>query len=159
MAQVPLVLRLARDGDAAAMARLSRDHIEAGLAWRYSPGRVAALIADAETTALAACDAAGALHAYAVMQFGDERAHLVLLCVAPGLRRQGVGRRLMEWLLASARVAGIAAVELELRCDNAAAHAFYRSLGFADAALVPGYYDGRIAALRMRRALRPTTPG
>ena len=162
----PLELRPARAGDAPAMARLSRDHIEAGLSWRYSPGRIAALIADAETAAVAACDAVAPLHdgaapgplrAFAIMQFGDERAHLVLMCVAPEHRRRGVGRRLLGWLVASARVAGIAAIDLELRADNAAAHAFYRTLGFADTAVVPGYYEGRLPALRMRCQLRPTS--
>ena len=156
MAPAPLDLRLAHATDAPAMACLSRDHIEAGLAWRYSAGRVAALIAAADTSAVAAFDAADSLHAFAIMQFGDERAHLVLMCVAPEHRRRGVGRRLLDWLAASARVAGIAAIELELRADNAEAHAFYRAFGFADSIVVPRYYDGRLPALRMRWHLRPT---
>lgn len=156
MVSAPLDLRLARAGDAPAMACLSRDHIEAGLAWRYSGHRVAALIADADICGVVALDAAAVLQAFAVMQFGDERAHLVLMCVAPGHRRRGVGRRLLDWLVSSARVAGIASIELELRADNAAAHAFYRGLGFADDVVVPRYYDGRLPALRMRRRLRPS---
>lgn len=130
------------------MAEMSRQLIEAGLGWRYTPQRMATLIRHAETVALVAHDTAG-LQGLAVMQFGDERAHLVLLCVKPALRRGGIGRRLVDWLLQSARVAGVQAIDLELRADNAAALAFYRQLGFAQTQRVPAYYDGRVAAQRM----------
>ena len=86
---------------------------------------------------------------FAVMRFGDTQAHLALLCVQPQQRQQGIGRRLIDWLTASARVAGISTIGLELRADNAAALGFYRRLGFVETALVPGYYDDRIAARRM----------
>ena len=89
------------------------------------------------------------------MQFGDERAHLVLMCVRPARRRQGVARRLLDWLEGSARVAGIVSIDLELRADNDGAHAFYRALGFGESAVVPGYYEGRVAARRMSLRLRP----
>ncbi len=152
-----VILRLANAQDAPAMANMSRDLIEAGLAWRYSAPRVAALIADSETTALVACDGAQLL-GFAVMQFGDERAHLSLLCVQQAQQRRGIARRLLEWLLESARVAGIGSVHLELRADNEAALMFYRAQGFSETILVPGYYESRFAARRMVRVLRPPGP-
>ena len=111
------------------------------------------LIADPEVLSLVACDRLG-LVGFAVMQFGDDRAHLLLLAVHPRCQRQGVARRLMQWLFASARVAGMAELSLELRAGNAAARAFYRALGFADAGLVSGYYRNRESAIRMMRVLR-----
>jgi ribosomal protein S18 acetylase RimI-like enzyme len=135
------------------MAQMSRQLIEAGLAWRYTPQRIVALIEQPETVALVAHDAAG-IQGFAVMQFGDEHAHLVLLCVQPAHRHRSIGRRLIEWLVASARVAGVELVRLELRADNASALAFYRRLGFAEAQLVPAYYDGQIPAQRMMLRLR-----
>lgn len=135
------------------MAEMSRRLIEAGLGWRYTPRRMAELIGHADTVALVAHDAAR-LQGFAVMQFGDEHAHLVLLCVQPLQQRRGIGRRLTEWLLATARVAGIASIGLELRADNTAALAFYRSLGFAETQFVPAYYDGQIPAQRMTLRLR-----
>lgn len=146
-------LRLARLQDAADIARMSRDQIEAGLGWTYDAARVGRLVAAADTTALVAVSGAQ-LVGFAIMQFGDEHAHLVLLAVRPRSRRTGVGRRLLGWLLESARVAGMAELKLELRADNAGARAFYRALGFSDAGLLPGYYRQREAALRMRRVLR-----
>lgn len=153
MAQSAVTLRLARPDDARAMATMSRDLIEAGLGWRYSPLRIAALRRNAETVALVACQG-DAIQGFAIMQFGDERAHLTLLCVQPAQQRSGIGRRLIEWLVESARVAGIASIHLELRADNEAACAFYRALGFGETIVVPGYYAAEIAARRMMKVLR-----
>ena len=139
------------------MALMSRDLIEAGLAWRYSPKRVAGLIAESETAAVVACDGVRLL-GFAVMQFGDERAHLSLLCVQAAQQRRGIARRLLMWLLESAQVAGIASIHLELRADNEPARMFYRALGFNETNLVPGYYEGRFAARRMVRLLRAPSP-
>jgi [ribosomal protein S18]-alanine N-acetyltransferase len=151
-----VTLRLACADDAQVLATMSRDLIEAGLGWRYSPQRMRRLMADRDSVVLVACDAVG-VQGFAVMQFGDDRAHLVLLCVQPGQRRTGIGRRLLHWLLESAEVAGIEAVHLELRADNDAALAFYRSLEFTETLLVPGYYGGQVAARRMVRSLRQSS--
>ena len=142
------MLRPARDHEAGVMAEMSRTLIEDGLAWRYTPPRMASLISDAETTALVAHDGAR-IQGFAVMQFGDAHAHLALLCVQAALQGRGIGHRLMAWLLASAQVAGIESIRLELRADNAMALSFYRQLGFNQTQVVPGYYDGLIAARRM----------
>ena len=99
-----------------------------------------------------------ALSGFAIMDFGDERAHLVLLAVQPTQRRRGIGRRLMEWLLESAVTAGMASVHLELRADNEAARRFYRALGFSETLLMPKYYNGRETAMRMIRMLRAPGP-
>ena len=185
-----VLLRPARLQDAPAMAGLSRALIEAGLVWRYTPPRMAALIREPETMALVAC--AGlptgpqtlartdprtdqrtdprtdpqtgpatrpTLHGFAVMHFAEAQAHLALLCVQPQQRQQGIGRSLIDWLTASARVAGMASISLELRADNRAALGFYRRLGFVETALVPGYYDARIAARRMTLRLGPAAAG
>jgi [ribosomal protein S18]-alanine N-acetyltransferase len=152
-----VTLRLARASDARTMAVMSRELIEAGLRWRYHTVHMLRLMGDDETVALVADDSAG-VRGFAVMQFGDERAHLVLLCVRPPLQRCGIGQRLLAWLLDSARVAGIGRVQLELRADNAAAHRFYVGQGFLDDAWLPGYYDGLVAARRMHLDLRPAPP-
>jgi [ribosomal protein S18]-alanine N-acetyltransferase len=153
MSAAALNIRLARAHDARAVAAMSRDLIETGLGWKYDAPKIAGLIAEPEVLSLVACDRLG-LAGFAIMQFGDERAHLLLLAVRPRCQRQGVARRLMQWLFASARVAGIAELSLELRAGNEAARAFYRALGFADAGLVSGYYRERESAIRMLRVLR-----
>lgn len=143
-----ITLRPATRADARVMAVMSRELIEAGLRWRYTPPRMAQLIAEAETMALVACEGPR-IAGYAVMHFGDDEAHLLLLCVQAALQRRGVGRRLHDWLLASARTAGMQRVRLELRADNTAAFAFYRALGFRQTGVTDAYYDGRLAARSM----------
>ena len=153
MASLNVELTLANDDDTRPLAALARDLIETGLGWAYRPPRIASLIHDADTVTLVARTASRPI-GFAVMRFGDERAHLILLAVQPGHQRRGIGRKLIEWLLASAYTAGIASVHIELRASNAPAYAFYRALGFAETIRVPGYYRGRETALRMIRMLR-----
>jgi ribosomal protein S18 acetylase RimI-like enzyme len=90
------------------------------------------------------------------MHYGDEVAHLNLLAVAPEHRRQGLGRQLVDWLAATAIEAGIFRINLELRTQNHEARDFYERLGFKQLRIVPGYYQGREAALRMARRLGVT---
>src|SRR5438445_6044088 len=161
-----ITIRLAEPRDAQAIGLMSRDFIEAGLGWKYDAARVLRAIRDRETLAVVACEStkgrAGPITGFAIMEFGDERAHLVLLAVRPSHRRLGVGQRLFEWLLESARVAGMASVHLELRSNNDAARRFYRAMNFYETVLVPGYYrsgEGRKeGALRMLRVLRAPGP-
>ncbi len=163
--KVALTLRLAEPGDAHAIAEMSRDYIESGLGWRYDPAHVLRAMRRRETAVLVASGRQTyvarerpALSGFAIMDFGDERAHLVLLAVQPVQRRRGIGRRLVDWLLESAVTAGMASVHLELRADNEAARRFYRALGFSETVLMPRYYNGREAAMRMIRMLRAPGP-
>ena len=146
-------LGLAKASDAAHLAVLARDLIEAGLGWAYRPDRIAALIRDREIVTIVARGARKP-SGFAIMRFGDERAHLILLAVEPAHQRRGVGRTLLEWLVESALVAGMSSIHVELRASNAPAYAFYRALGFVETIRVPGYYQGRETALRMLRMLR-----
>jgi len=152
-----IAVRLASQRDAHAIALMSRDLVESGLGWKYDAARVQHAIRERETLTPVACDRGG-IAGFAIMEFGEERAHLVLLAVRPTHRRTGIGRRLVEWLVESARTAGIASLHLELRAGNEAARGFYRALGFDETIVVPGYYRGREAALRMIRVLRATGP-
>ncbi len=165
-----ITIRLAEPRDAQAIAAMSRDFIESGMGWKYDAARVLRALRDRDTLAVVACEggksaaapaARAAVAGFAIMEFGDERAHLMLLAVRPSHRRLGIGQRLLDWLLESARAAGIASIHLEMRAGNDAARRFYRAMGFYETVLVPGYYrsgEGRKeGALRMLRVLR--TPG
>jgi ribosomal-protein-alanine N-acetyltransferase len=147
-----LSLRLARTADAAAIAHLSRDLIEYGLRWRWTPERVAASIRAANVNVLVA-RVDQKMAGFAIMRYGDDDAHLDLLAVAPQNQRTGVGRRLLEWLEKCAVVAGIFKVELEVRAGNEGAQLFYRDMGYIPLSELAGYYQGAEAALRMGRDL------
>ena len=148
-----VALRLARHADAPTLAAMSRDLIETGLGWNYTPERVARLLGDPETVTLVA-SATEQPAGFAIMTLGDERAHLVLLAVHAQHQRRGIGRRMTEWLVRTAATAGMAAIDLELRASNAAAHALYRATGFVETRRLPGYYRARETAIRMTRTLR-----
>ena len=153
MARSDSMIRLAQEQDAAAIAQLSRDTIETGLGWTWRPQRVAASIRDPQSL----CIVAGVrpFHGFCITQFGEELAHLSLLAVDLRHRRRGVGSRLVSWMVASARTAGIAAIHVEMRANNSDARCFYHALGFEMGELVRGYYQGVESAQRMILRLRP----
>ena len=147
-----LTLRLARETDALHIAQMSRDQIERGLGWSWTTQRVLRSIFDAETNVVVAW-AAGKLRGFAIMKYHEDEAHLLLLAVQPGARRQGVGGALVAWLEQAALTAGVGQVWLEARQGNAAARAFYRQLGYREIQVLPGYYQGREACVRIARDL------
>lgn len=81
---------------------------------------------------------------------------LLLLAVAPGHRRRGVGRGLLDRFLDRARSDGAHRVHLEVRDGNPAI-AMYQAAGFAQAGVRRNYYRGRdgrrFDALTFARAL------
>ncbi len=83
---------------------------------------------------------------YALMSLVVDEAQVLNLCVAPGQRRRGLARRLLEHLLRVARAAGMQIMLLEVRPSNGAALRLYESYGFAQIGLRRLYYrssDGR----------------
>ena len=149
-------IRLAGMADAPSIAVMSRELIEMGLGWSWTPQRVARNIRDRETLTIVACDRAQ-LVGFGITQFEDEQVHLSLLAVRPDHQRSGIGRSLMQWIEESALVAGINTIHLEVRATNEGARRFYRALGFQEIALMPFYYRGREAAVRLRRAIGAQT--
>lgn len=153
----PHAIRLAVPEDAPHIARWSRDLIETGLGWRWTDRRVARAIGDQGTCSIVAM-ADDERTGFAIMEFHDEHAHLSLLATAPAWQGRGVGRALVHWLEESARTAGIGTIYLEARASNAAARRFYAALGYSELFLMPGYYSGREAAIRLRRDVRRLAP-
>ncbi len=152
-----LPIRLARAIDADAIALLSRDRIESGLGWSWTANRVRRAIADAQTNVIVVEDALD-LRGFGLMRYGDDAAHLLLLAVHARHARRGIGSALLAWLERSARVAGVASIQLETRQGNAAARAFYAYHGYRETQIVPGYYQGREASVRFGKSLRAGQP-
>lgn len=61
---------------------------------------------------------------------GERRAHLARIIVSPDHRRQGLGERLCQHLIAEAHRLGADTVTLNVFVDNLAAIDLYRRLGF-----------------------------
>jgi ribosomal-protein-alanine N-acetyltransferase len=75
-------ISLALPSDALAIAALSRRTIEQGLDWRWTPRRVMNSMADANTNVVVA-RRGNDLLGFAIMSYGDDDAHVLLLATQP----------------------------------------------------------------------------
>ncbi|NEM91258.1 ribosomal protein S18-alanine N-acetyltransferase [Galbitalea soli] len=72
---------------------------------------------------------------------GSADADIQTIAVAPAARRRGLGRQLMEALIAEARARRCRTIFLEVRADNPTAQHLYDTLGFEQIAVRPRYYQ------------------
>jgi ribosomal-protein-alanine N-acetyltransferase len=86
-------------------------------------------------------EANGQITGYGIMSYGAGEAHILNVCVRADLRGQGIGRKLMLFLLERARAAQMEDVFLEVRPSNPAAIALYASLGFSQIGVRKAYYQ------------------
>ncbi len=77
---------------------------------------------------------------YVVMWLVGDEAELANLAVAPGRRREGIGRYLLDSAMAGALAAGAKSLYLEVRESNVAARALYGGRGFLAVGRRPAYY-------------------
>ncbi|QAY73197.1 ribosomal-protein-alanine N-acetyltransferase [Agromyces protaetiae] len=81
---------------------------------------------------------------------GSGEGDIQTIAVEPAQRGGGVGRALMNALIAEARARGAERLFLEVRADNPVARGLYTSLGFAEIGVRPGYYRDGVDAVLMR---------
>ncbi len=147
-------IRIATAADAVPIAELSRDTIETGLPWRWTPPRVLRSIADPDVNVVVAHRTGSTeLAGFGIMEYKDSDAHLSLLAVHPACRRFGIATGLIRWLEASALTAGIQWIYLEARRGNLAAREMYNQLDYQERSLAPRYYSGREDAVRLAKNL------
>lgn len=108
----------------------------AELPGRYAPPTGGLLVAR-EGTRTAGC--------IALRKIDEGIAEMKRLFVRPAYQRTGLGRRLVEALIAEARALGYVSIKLDTLPSMAAAIALYESLGFRD---VPPYTENPIAGAR-----------
>lgn len=82
-----------------------------------------------------------------------DETEILLIAVAPEARRRGIGRRLLDAVIAGAKPAGVS-VFLEVRADNSAALEMYRALNFKPVGVRRGYYNGADGIQRDSYTLR-----
>jgi ribosomal-protein-alanine N-acetyltransferase len=145
-------IRLATIDDAPRIGAMSRDLIEQGLRWRWTPARIRECIRSRSTN-VAVAPAGEGIAGFAIMEYRDDEAHLILLGVDPAQRRRGIASALIAWHEDAALTAGIGTVYVEARADNAETRAFYRKLGYSEVQRVGGYYDGVEDAVRLAKDL------
>ena len=124
--------------DIPAILEVQRQAPEAG---RWSEeGYVGFLPAEDTLFLLAEGSDRGRVEAFLLGRLLSDEMEVLNLAVLPALRRQGIGRRLLEEVLTRGRTKGAHRCWLELRASNQCALAFYRSLGFEETQRRPRYY-------------------
>ncbi len=102
-------------------------------------------------------DEDGRLLGYFLMMHAVEEVHLLNITVRPDRQGQGLGRKLLDQLIALARDAGMHAVLLEVRPSNNHALMVYHHLGFVQIGQRKNYYPAagarREDAIVMRKML------
>lgn len=95
-----------------------------------------------------------ALLGYAGLVATGHQADVQTLAVSPAAQGRGLGRALLDALLAEARRRGVGEVVLEVRAENDAARRLYAAAGFERIGLRRGYYrpggtDALVLCLRL----------
>ena len=99
-------IRLACERDALHIAEMSRQLIEVGLGWSWTPARVLRSLHDRNTNVAVAHDG-GRIIGFGIAQYQSDEAHIALFAVESTRRRCGVGTALIRWMEETALTAGI----------------------------------------------------
>ena len=162
--------RLAKKSELASIAVLSRNFIERGLGWSWTPERLKKSYSSRDTNILVACTPSleqvqgtpivknsfrehpqvkQQVVGFGIMHYGAMEANLNLLAVIPEYRRMGIGKFMVQWLEKSALTAGIDVVYLQCRSVNVAAQQFYQKMGYRKLRNLPKYYSAHESAILM----------
>ncbi|MES9990796.1 MAG: GNAT family N-acetyltransferase [Candidatus Thiodiazotropha sp.] len=148
-----LTIEFARLADADEIAVISKNEIEYGLGWKYTPARIARIIRDSSKNIVVARNDSK-LIGFGVMTYREAQANLDLLAVKPGFRRIKVGTQIVQWLEKVALNAGLFNVFVQVRAGNISAIRFYQDLGFLELERDNTYYRGVEAGVLMAKSLR-----
>lgn len=76
-----------------------------------------------------------------------DEAHITTLAVSPEWQQHGVGRQLLEHIIAEAVKKGAVRMTLEVRVSNEKAQELYKKFGFIPCGLRPNYYSDEDAMI------------
>lgn len=148
-------ITLARVCDSYSIATMSRDIIEHGLKWSWTPERIGRCVLSPDINVITARNENEVI-GFGVMYYGNSKSHLNLLGVDAGWRSVGIGHRLLDWLELCAITAGVERCQLEVRESNSHARNFYKHHGYQEIEVVGGYYQRKEDAIRMSKSLLKT---
>ncbi|HEX4132718.1 MAG TPA: ribosomal protein S18-alanine N-acetyltransferase [Pirellulales bacterium] len=83
----------------------------------------------------------GRVVGFMIYELHKTRLHVLNFCVAPELRRQGIGRRMVQKLVGKLSSQRRTRIMLEVRETNLAAQLFFRSLSFRAVNVLHDFYD------------------
>ncbi|HSS19375.1 MAG TPA: ribosomal protein S18-alanine N-acetyltransferase [Pyrinomonadaceae bacterium] len=99
---------------------------------------------------------------YIVARLGADELHINNVAVRDRYRRRGIGRALLQCILAQGKQSGVSCAYLELRAGNSAALALYEECGFRVTARRSKYYsappeDALVMLIQLSQTLDPTS--
>ncbi|MEY3807346.1 MAG: ribosomal-protein-alanine N-acetyltransferase [Pseudomonadota bacterium] len=101
------------------------------------------------------CEEQDIVLGYCILSMAVGEAHVLNICVAPAEQGQGIGRKMLEHLIETAR-GRAETMFLEVRPSNTVAIALYEDMGFNEIGVRKGYYqsehgreDGLMLALQI----------
>ncbi|HEV2750487.1 MAG TPA: ribosomal protein S18-alanine N-acetyltransferase [Gemmatimonadales bacterium] len=97
----------------------------------------------------------GTVAGYVVAHYGADEGEILNLGVATAHRRHGLGRALIQGVVALLAERGVRVVYLEVRESNAGARRLYQSLGFGEVARRARYYRRPVEDAVVLRAAIP----
>ncbi|MDH4021547.1 MAG: ribosomal protein S18-alanine N-acetyltransferase [Gammaproteobacteria bacterium] len=134
---VPAVIRDMRQADLITVAIIE----QAAYEFPWSPGIFRdCLLAGYSSVVL---EHGGKIIGYGIVSVAAGEAHLLNLALSESARGMGHGRRLLEYLMELARLAGAEGMYLEVRPSNLPALALYEKHGFEVVGRRRGYYRAR----------------
>jgi ribosomal-protein-alanine N-acetyltransferase len=101
------------------------------------------------------CEEMDKVLGYCILSIGAGEAHILNISVDPGAQKQGIGRKMLEHLIESAREKA-ETIFLEVRPSNIVALGLYKKIGFNEIGIRKGYYptaEGREDALMLAMEL------
>ncbi|MCU7846012.1 MAG: GNAT family N-acetyltransferase [Candidatus Thiodiazotropha sp. (ex Monitilora ramsayi)] len=146
-------IEFAKLSDANEIGIMSKNDIERGLGWRYTPESVVKLIHDSEKNVVVA-RVASKLVGFGIMTYHEDQANLDLLAVKRNYQRMKIGTQIVQWLEKVAITAGVFNIFVQVRVSNTGAVAFYKRLGFLVLEEKKGYYRGIEAGIILAKSLR-----
>jgi ribosomal protein S18 acetylase RimI-like enzyme len=149
-------LRPGRESDAEALDALEREiftgrHFMGHLISRASFRRF--LASPSATVITAELDQQLSGYVLVLYRSNSSIARMYSIGVAASFRRRGFARQLLAVAEKDAIDRGCTAMRLEVRADDRGALAFYESSGYRCFGRRPGYYGGRVDALRFDKPL------
>jgi len=103
-------------------------------------------------------ESAGELCGYAGLSISGSDADIQTIAIADSFQGKGIGRKLLNQLVARSRELGVTYIFLEVRSDNTSALSMYSSFGFAEISKRAKYYPDGTDAVILRRDNREISP-
>ena len=88
------------------------------------------------------CEEQDVVLGYCILSMAVDEAHILNICVAPSEQGQGIGRKMLENLIETAR-GRAETMFLEVRPSNTVAIALYEKMGFNQIGIRKGYYQAK----------------